>query len=453
MDELKKVNGIEFYLLWKNLSISLIIVIGIIALSRMLPEFLSPVITLLGAAVLYTMIYNSRIRHDGSCMLVPYCTFICLIVTTVISVTMNVLYAWHVMYIPDEFIFLTVPYIPSLAYIPIFFVTMLVIYFRRDHLGICVQCRRDNGDMRERGRMGAILSFESNLQLINLIVVFGLTGALIWSYYLIYYVNINTNSRDWYVFVWAVVIIFLLDELYFAFRYYNLYLDLKENDEITDTRELQDPTAKTYLRFYVVCQNNLYVDKHSFNPGTPFRETIDTPFMTKRSANGLGIDEIHNVVTSMTGVSDGELRFFFGRKMPGNDNRSLLRFFYFLDGTVEDHPTLRTTGEWMDFELVKRIYSNSPQRLASLTVSDITRLATIMLTQKTYDENGNRKSKIKSYTPSFNLLDVRHSDIDFQDEKWINVAMFNSDTPFFRLKMWWRKVSGRQPQRRMGYRR
>lgn len=457
MEELKKVNGIEFYLLWKNLSISLLIVIGIIAFCRMLPEFLSPIVTLIGAAMLYTIVFNARYRNDGACVLVPYCIFICLIITTVVTVVVNMLYVWHIVPVPDVFLFLTSPYLPSLSYMPIFFVTMLVIYLRRDNLNVCNQCRKRNGDRTERGRTGAIIAFETQLQLVNLLVVFGLLSVLLWSYYLIFFIEININSRDWYVFVWAVVIIFFLDELYFAFRYYNLYLDLKDNDEIIDSAELQEMTSKTYLRFYVACGNNVYVDPHSFNPGAPYREIIDTPFFTKRSVNGMRIDEIRRVITEMTGVGNGELRFFYGRKVPGSDNRSVLRFFYFLDGQLSDYPGLKTNGEWMDFEKVKQIYSNNPQRIAPLTVSDITRLATIMLANKTYDEAGNRRSKIKSYTPSFNLIDVRKSDIDFQDDKWIDIAMFNSDTPFFRLKLWWKRVSGQRPQQRrrqrMGYRR
>lgn len=424
------------------MTISLLIVIGIIALSRMLPEYLTPVVTLGGAAIIYTMIYNSRVYGSDSCMLIPYCIFICLIVTTIVTVILNLLFAWHLLSLPDEFLFLTEPYVPSLIYMPIFFVTMIGIYIRRKKLNLCIRCRMRNGDNSERGRTGQILHYETDLQLVNLIALFGLTAVLLWSYYLIFYINININSRDWYVFVWAVIILFFLDELYFAFRYYNLYLDLKEGDQIIDADVLQKMEASTYLRFYVCCKNWLYVDTHAFNPGTPYREIIDTPFFTKRSANGMRIDEVRKVITNMTGVENGELRFFFGRKVPGNDQQSILRFFYFLDGEVTDYPTLRTTGEWMDYEKIKKIYSNNPQRLAPLSVSDTTRLATIMLANKTYDERGNRKSKIKSYMPSFNLIDVRNSDLDFQDDKWIEVARFNSDTKFFHLKKWWRKISG-----------
>lgn len=285
------------------------------------------------------------------------------------------------------------------------------------------------------------MSHESHFQLRNLTIVFGVLTAVVWIYYCVFYVNINLNARDWYIFTWLTIIFFILDELYFISRYYNLYLDLKENDEIITPEELQDMTAKTYLRFYVICGNNIYVDAHAIDPKTPYKEIIDTPFFTKRSVNGISVDEVRRIIRKMTG-KDGELRFFYGRKSSDLKNHSILRYFYFLDGTIEDNTPLNTDGEWMDYEKIKYLYSNNPGRLAEISVADTTRLATIILTEKIFDENGYRKSKIKFYNPSFNLIDVRKSNLDFQDDKWVNISLFNSDTPFYSIKRKWRQMFG-----------
>ena len=109
--------------------------------------------------------------------------------------------------------------------------------------------------------------------------MFGALSVLVRVYYLIFYIRIGFNARDWYMFTWMTVIGFVIDELYFISRYYNLYLDLKENNEIITPEELQDMTAKTYLRFYVICQNHIYVDAHAIDPKTPYKEVIDTPFL------------------------------------------------------------------------------------------------------------------------------------------------------------------------------
>lgn len=443
MDKLRKVSSLDLYLLWKYMSIGLLVIIIVITFSRMLPEIFSPIVSLIGAAVLYTMLYNNRMSGQQRCMIVPYSIFICLIVATFVSIVLNVLFVWNLIKLPQEFIFLSKPYVPSLLLMPLFFVCMTVIYFRRHKLSVCVRCKMRNGDAYERGRTGSILNFETHFQLLNLVVLFGVTTAIIWSYYLGVFIKIGMNARDWYVFVWVVIILFVFDELYFIFRYYNLYLDLKENHEIINQEDLQEMSAKTYLRYYVVCGNNVYVDPHALLPGTPYREVIDTPFFTKRAVNGITLDEVRRTIVGMTGVDNGELRFFFGRRVPGTKNQSVLRYFYFLDGDISDYPHLKAQGEWMDYEIIKKIYSTSPSRLAAMSVADTTRLATIILTEKLYDSRGNRKLRLKHYTPTFNMLDVRKSELDFQDDKWIRISMFNADTPFFRLRRWWRGITGK----------
>lgn len=124
------------------------------------------------------------------------------------------------------------------------------------------------------------------------------------------------------------------------------------------------------------------------------------------------------------------------------ERHSFLRYFYYLDGNPEDYPELNVDGEWMSFEDLKRVYSFNPGNLARICVSDITRLATIMLTYKIFDERGFRKNKLRSYRPTFTLKEVRESNLDFQDDKWIRISLFNSDTPMYRLKKWFRSVTG-----------
>lgn len=447
MDDLRKVSSVQLYMLWKNLSIGLLTIIAMFTFTKILPFYLSPVISLLCAAALYTLLYNSRIEKSTYCMLVPYSIFFCLISYTFISIIINVLYAWGIIAIPVELTFFNDPYIPSLLMNPACFFTIAVIYIRRSRLSICINCRLKNGDRYERGTLGNILSKESHLQLRNLLVMFGVLSALIWAYYIFLYVKVDPNSRDWYVFTWLTIISFVLDEVYFIFRYYNLYLDLKENDEIITPQELADMTAKTYLRFYLVCGNNIFMNPHSLNPKTPYKEVIDTPFFTNRSVNGITVGEVKKIVQRMTGIEDGVLKFFYGRKSPDMEKHSLLRYFYFLDGDLSEYQDLDIEGEWMDFEHLKQIYSSNPGNLAPITVTDITRMATIILTEKVFDENGIRKTRIRSYNPSFNLLDVRQTDLDFQDDKWIRISLFNSDTRLYRLKRWWRSLKGKSDNR------
>ena len=310
-------------------------------------------------------------------------------------------------------------------------------------MNICLNCKISTGDYSGESKLGKILSHESYLQLRNLIVLFGLLSAIIWFYYLNYYVDAELNGRDFYMFIWLNVIGIIFDELYFAFRYYNLYLDLKDNDELITQEELSDMTAKTYLRYYVICGNHIFLNTHVVDTTRSRGRVIDTPFFTKRSVNGITIPEVSSLIKRMTGVNDGELRFFFGRKNPGLERHNTLSYFYFLEGNWEDHPEMNVEGEWVDFEMLKRIYSFHPEEISSMMVSDITRMATIILTQKIFNEDGFRKIKLKSYQPSFNLKEVKKNNYDFQEEKWIRISLFNSDTKLYRLKKWWRGLKRR----------
>lgn len=447
MDDLGKINSLQLYNLWKHLTVGLVTLIAMVAISRQLPYFLSPVVSLLAAAFLYVYIYNSRTTSDGtSCMVVPYALMLCLMGYSFATIALNIVHAWGLWKLPAEFVFFTDPFIPTLILGPVSFITMLVFTLRRRSMrkcSICKECRIKGESNASTNRLvNNLLSHETFFQLKNLTVMFGVLSVVIWSYFLIFYVNININARDWYIFVWLTVIAYVLDEMYFVSRYYNLYLDLKENDEIITPEELNDMTAKTYLRYYVICGNNIYVDCHALDPAAPYKEIIDTPFFTKRTMNGIALDEVKNIIAKMTGYPNGELRFFYGRKSGDMNKHSILRYFYFLDGDPKDYQDMNVDGEWMDYEKIKYLYSNNPGKLAPLSVIDTTRLATIILTEKVFDENGYRKSRIKMYSPTFNLIDVRKSELDFQDDKWIEISIFNSDTPLYGLKRWWRGIMG-----------
>lgn len=448
MQDLNKVSSTQLYLFWRSLSVGLLTLVAVMALSLLLPFYLSPIIAVAATAGLYTLIYNNRIKPTESCMLVPYSIFYTLITYAFVSIIVNVLWLWGIInpkLIPPELIFLNKPFIPSLYLCPCAFVTLVVMYLRRNSLGICRECRIAHGNRSERGRMGAIFFHESHFQLRNMAFIFGLLSVLIWAYYLFRYVRIDVSARDWYVFTWSVIIVIVLDEIYFIARYVNLYLDLRENDEIISDEEIQDLSAKTYLRFYVCCGENLIVDTHAIDPATPYREMIDTPYVTHRSVNGISVSEVRDIIERMTGFKGGELRFLYGRRSTDLKNHCILRYCYVLPGDVSQYNDLKVQGgEWMSFEKLKHIYSTTPGLLTPLAAADISRLASIVLTYKTFNEKGYRRNKLKSYKPSFKLEDVMNPELDFQDDKWIRISTFNSDVPFYSLRRWWRNRRSRQ---------
>lgn len=363
---------------------------------------------------------------------------------TFVSILLVVIQVLGLYEFPKEIIFFNDPFLPSLILLPIsFLVALYALLFKRS-MPTYKHFRSLYGGVKERGYFGLMYERETNIQLKNIICLFAVLTGIVWFYYLNEYVDINQNGRDWYVFLWIVVISVILDEVYFMMRYFNLYLDLQEHNEIITPEELRDVTAHTYLRFYVVCGEYVYIDRDAFDRLNQKPGVFDTPFITKRTVNGIPTSEVKNIVERMTGKPGGELKFFFGRHLAGVDKHSLLRYFYFLDGDISQYDQLGEKGEWVHFDDIKRIYNNHPSKIATNALHDLSRLSTIILTEKTYDEDGIRKNKIKSYKSSLTLADVRNCKLDLQDDKWLHIAEFNSDTRFFKLKKFLRGAIGKK---------
>lgn len=449
MENYNKISSTRLYNFWKHLSIGLLVVIAMIGLSHLFPYFFSPIIALLAAAVLYTMVYNNKINNSPDCMLIISALLYSTVIYSFFSILVNILDLWNFLpfKIPKELSFFNNPYLPTLYLNPICFFTLLFCLVRRRKILICVHCRLARGEMSDRGKLGNIYEHESKIQLENLTGLFGILSVAVWVYYIFFFVDADLNGRDNYIFAGLDLIAFGLDELYFIYRYYNLYLDLKDNNEIISEEEAQEMSSRTSLRFYVICGDYMYLDFDCPEPRNPSQKVIDTPFTLRRNVSGITVPEVNAIIRKQTGVRDGDMRFFFGRKNRDVSNHNVMRYFYYLDGKPEDYPDLNVKGQWVDFDTIKKIYSYHPEELSSIFVADITRMATIILTQKIFDENGFRKNKLKSYRPSFNLLEVRKNRYDFQDDKWIRISLFNSDTKLYRFKRWWRGERNHQPKK------
>ncbi len=234
--------------------------------------------------------------------------------------------------------------------------------------------------------------------------------------------------------------------MFFGMRYYNLYLDLKEHDELVSPADIENYTTRTYLRFYVISGDSIYLTRKN---NDDFRDNdntsiFDTPFVIRRIVNGISEPEIRKIIEKSTGIPGGGLKFFYGRKVADVGNHRIFRYFYFLPGEPKDYPALSKKGEWMSSEKFKTIYNTHPLSMSTSLLTDMSRLATILVTSKTYDENGDRRNKLMLYRPSFNFEEIKHCGLDFQNELWIRVSMHNSDQRFFRLRRWIHQGFGKQ---------
>lgn len=433
MDNLNKVTYIQIYHLWRNIAVSMAAILAVILSNKLLPTFFTPIVSILSIIVLQALIYFDRKSKNASCMIIPYATLIGMSIFTFVSLLFFLLHASDIIHINKELLFSNRPFVPILILAPIFLIT-LVLYINQPKLNFCIDCKLQYGDKYERGRWGETLKTESHHQLKNITLIFTVLTITSWLYYLTTYVNININDRDNYVFVWTAVILFAVDLAYYFVRYYNLYLDMKENKEIILPHDI-DGNDNTYVRFYVICGNKIFINK--FSNRNSLQEEYDTPFFMKYEFETITINSALNCIKKMTGIEDGELRFFYGRITPKPAHNKILRYFYFVKSCDQINTT---SGEWIDYNEIKQIYTSFPSKLSKILVADTTRLATIIITEKKYYSNGYRKVKLGSYQPPFNLTDVYESHLDFQDDKWINVSLFNADVKFFRLRKFLRNL-------------
>lgn len=435
-----KVNTEKIYLIWRNFAVSFVTLIILKLLTVLLTPIVAPILSTVAATVLYFIIFSATYKHRDSCVIVPYTMFIILLTYTVLLVTLNLLDVWGLFNLNKELVFFDVPFVPTLLMAPTGCLMSLYMLLRHHRLSICVNCKIDNGTMLERGRAGLIYNNESRFQLKNMALIFGMVTVVVWTYYLVAFFDASVSPRDRFIFSWVSITIYLMDTLYFAIRYYNLYLDLKDSDEIISPDSAAAQGVATGLRFYVICGDCLYLtgDVREGMALEDNADSMDTPFMFKRMGSNVGSHELQEIIEKQTGVKGGGLQFFYGRRRPDVQSYNVIRYFYFLPGSPEDYPQLGNRGEWLSCDKVKTLYNNTPHRFSFTFLADFQRLAIVMITKKTYTETGDRRSRLQQYRPSFTFQELRGTDADFHTDKWMRVAAFNASARFFRLKRWWK---------------
>lgn len=435
MDILNKVGLRQIYNLWRNVVLSFVFIIIIIILCKYLPVYLSPIISFIFASILYTIIKYIEKVDDDSCLIILYSTFISLLLYSITLICLNLIYVINGFSIINEILFFERPFKPILVYAPVALIVNIYFYIRKSNLSICINCKLNKGDSFERGIWGATQKVESYFQLKNLILIYAIISFIIFIYYKVLYVDININSRDSFIFVWLTIIVLIIDISYFFIRYYNLYLDLKESNQILLPDEIGNQRELTFLRYYLICGNYIYLTANNNNN----QGKLDTPFFIKSDNAKITLEEATNVIKKMSGVENGEIRFFYGRKSQRPKRNKMLRYFYFLKGDHNDYEIVKE-GKWFDYDEVKQIYSYNPDKLSNILIADTTRVARILITEKVYNNYGNRKIALNNYVPTYDLYDLYNSNIDFQDDKWIRISLFNSDSKLYKIRKIFRKI-------------
>ena len=96
-----------------------------------------------------------------------------------------------------------------------------------------------------------------------------------------------------------------------------------------------------------------------------------------------------------------------------------------------------TGVEWLTLQELAPLLNSG--MFAPMFAAEIVRFHTISSTFKTYDNRGFRRYKIKHYRPAVRFSDAKTTDVDYNDRIWLYIADNNQDTPFFRLRHFYRR--------------
>lgn len=129
------------------------------------------------------------------------------------------------------------------------------------------------------------------------------------------------------------------------------------------------------------------------------------------------------------------VRFCYSTLDPINC-RSIEHYLCFIDNRGEK----KVKGEWVDRDSLERMYDAG---MGHLLRAEMFRIYTVMRTSKMFDIDGKKKIDLKGYVPKFNFSELRTTDVDFNDVRWLLLSKFNKDLMFYSLrKAWYQYVEG-----------
>ena len=332
----------------------------------------------------------------------------------------------------------SVPVIAILVTAPVTSVVTGLYLLNRREPRICVNCHANYGNVVEFGFIGDLYRREWRYQTRLLFWLSTLLTIVDWAYSLAFYVNVNLNRADLFFFLWMPMAIYAVSLLFLGMRYYSLWNYYCRNDE----EHFVENPGTTTLRYLVLSDDRLLLDSVSdrsvFGNGSMVK-FVDTPVVVRIPyTRRVSEMEAAQHFRSRTGINGAEIRLAYDS--PDHVTfQNIFHYFAFLDDPDEVVDS-RINGEWFTFGRLRQLIN---QKIVSRNLTaEIRRVVTVAMAWKTYDENGRRLYGIKHYRPTFHLRDLRKWQVDYNDKRWLDVALLNQDSAFFSLRRLWRKIIG-----------
>lgn len=424
-------NESAIFSLWLNWAVA----VGALALPEFLglyvPKIWIPILVL-GIMFLLIAYRNTGGKlNAASCDLIQMICIRTLGISAVVMLLIAVAYVRgyvSMFYSPAE-INTDIPFLSILIEGPVAVIICVAHLILGNNSSVCRRCIIRYGTSSERGFLGRIFLQESRYQLRFLLILAAALSVFCWVYYWLYYINVNLNRFDRFVFNWIPVIFFGLSIIYLGMRYFSIWSYYYNYIELNPRRR----ATTTTVRYIILCGDSVFLNRTEDFNDIPDANRFDTPAeILFQSRDHFSDCEASRVLTNMSDLQPDKFNIRFMYK--STDTSGLSNTFHFIC-CLESPDDIKSTtfrGRWYSLSQLQRLLSN--RELAPLMAAEFHRLYTVTMAWKTYDVNGRRLYKIKNYRPNFRLSGICDWDVDFNSTKWLDVARFNEDKPFFRLR-------------------
>lgn len=424
-------NERAIFTLWLNWAIA----VGALALPEFMALFIPrswiPIVTF---TVMFLLIVyrNTGVKfQSSSCDLIQTICVRTLCFSAVIMLLIGVIYARHLISLlfPDELLNMRIPYLTILVLAPVCTLVSGIAILQGHDQRVCRECIVKYGTASERGFLGKIFLQESHYQVKTLFFISIGLSVFCWLYYAFFYVNVNLNRFDRFVYNWVPSIIYGFSIIFFGMRYFSLWSYYYNQIELNPRVRMNG----TGVRFLLLCDDNIFLGRREDFYDTPDGNKYDTPAaVTISHRNGVSMKEAAEHLHNMSGLEgyDYSLRFMY----KSTDLSGLANVFHYICCLPSKDVMAETTlqGQWFSLSQLQRLLYN--RDLSPVLAAEIHRLYTVTMAWKTYDIEGRRLYKIKNYHPAFRLKGICDWEVDFDNPQWLDVARFNEDKPLFRLR-------------------
>lgn len=429
---LTRIHGVHN--LWGDWAVAFGAITAVDLLSYLIPKMIFPAIVFIVAWLMSVYSSSSMHKNGLTCVRIPSLAARTILLTALVQVVLVVIYRIDGKFriFQPETVNYSVPYISALIIYPVGFFTMLVGNLRHGKTTYCRICRVSNSFTPESEFVNSRFLDLARRQIKLMMVICLAISVVVWTYYFLFYINVNFNSPDKFFFFIVPVIGYVTSLIYLLARYNSFIGDIKEFYLKSSN------TSNTSIRYIVLRGDNMLLDEmpdksleglHNFDTPArltvPFRESVTDEFADREFEK-----------------RSKAVRFFLrplysNFAIDGNSN-----MFHYAIILPEDAPLPDgwTLGEnWVTLPEMDRLLKSD--LIAAPLKSEINRIFTITMAWKTYDRDGKRLYPIKNYHPTFRLRDLKDWDVDYNDLNWIRIADKNQDRPFFRIRKVMRKFT------------